>query len=187
VWRGGRALDKPAWPYNQDAPLRHQICPRHNPPHPCVPVHPPCIADLVRPQNALDCNPCLADRDPHRITTPHHASDTIHTARSYFNISFLACSRTPHHPKSHLPLRMSFAWFGSAFAFACAVLFSVLCFSDFIFLFVGSVGNSGFVNFCLLSLYFANCCIFSVFENLWLWSRVRNSLIFCVFENFSSS
>ena len=82
---------------------------------------------------------------------------------------------------------MSFAWFGSAFAFACAVLFSVLCFSDFIFLFAGSVGNFGFVNFCGLSLYFANCYIFSVFEKLSSWSRVRKSLNCYVFENFSFS
>jgi len=49
----------------------------------------PALLHLVLPQNALDRNPCLADRDPHRITTPQHTSNTIHTARSYFNVSFL--------------------------------------------------------------------------------------------------
>ena len=109
---GGRALDKPAWPSNQDTQLRHQICSQQYSPHPCVPVHPTCIADLIQPQNALDHNLCLADCDLYHITITHHTSNTIHTARSYFNVSFLAC---PHHtPTNHTCLfSCLFAWFCS--------------------------------------------------------------------------
>jgi len=53
------------------------------------------------------------------------------------------------------------------------------------FLLAGSVGNSGFVHFCLLSPYFANFCMFSAFENFSFWSYFANSLIFYVFKNFS--
>ena len=55
--------------------------PRQHPLHPCMPVQAFCMADRIRPQNTLDRSPCLADCNPHRITTSHHTNNTIHTAR----------------------------------------------------------------------------------------------------------
>ena len=112
VRRGGRALHKHTRPSNQHTPLRHQICPRQSPPHPCLSVQSPYIVDRIRPQNALDRSPFLADRDPHCITTPHHTCNPIHTARNYFICLFpcLALIALLILPKSHLPLRISCDW-----------------------------------------------------------------------------
>jgi len=70
------------------------------PTHPCLPIYPSCIAHPIRPQNALDHSPCLANCAPHRITTHHKTSNPIHTGRSYFTLSLFAF---PHPITSHSP------------------------------------------------------------------------------------
>jgi len=49
--------------------------------------------------NPLDRSPYLENCAPHHIKTPHNTPHPIHTARSYFNVSFLACPH-PHSPST---------------------------------------------------------------------------------------
>ena len=51
--------------------------------------------------NPLDLSPYLVNRALHHITTPHNTPHPIHTARSYFNVSFRACPH-PHSPSPQL-------------------------------------------------------------------------------------
>jgi len=122
---------KTLWAVRQQMPSSPwlQICSPQYPPHPCLAVRPPCIADRIWQQNPLDRSPSLKNRAPHHIRTPHNTSHPIHTARSYFNVSFLIAFPHPHipiTPKSHAPLRICFA----------LVLFWIFfCFCGFVLVF----------------------------------------------------
>ena len=118
----GRALDKPTWPTNQNTPLRHQICPPQFPPHPCLPVRLSCNADRIRPQNALDRSPCLANRAPHRITTPHNTSNCIHAVRSYGEVLTSGGGRRPR--RMHL-FEVCRLFFSRRDVLACLTSFEV--------------------------------------------------------------
>ena len=115
------------------------------------------IPDCIRPQNAPDRSPCLADRDPYRITTPHHTSNPIHSARSYFTCLCPACPhRTSHRPPSHTCLFVCFLLgVCSGFAFVCAVLFSNFVFLTFFF-FGGIFGYFWFGTFLFVVPYFCD-------------------------------
>jgi len=112
----------------------HQICPRQYLPHPCVPVHPPCIADLVRPQNALDRNPYVTVSIDVRTTLPiwiFCLSTCIFLSQIpayvYLNIiriSLLFLSHTHLSPGSYL-------WFVFCSIFITTLIFSFFCHNKF--------------------------------------------------------
>jgi len=84
------------------------------------------------------------------------------------------------HPTLHLPnhtrlFACVLLWFFPIFAFACTSWFWILVLS---FLFVGSLGNSACVHFCLLSRFFEFLEFFYVREFLIMG-------FFTIFEKFS--
>ena len=112
-----------------------------------------------------------ANRAQYHITTSYNTYHPVHTARSYFNVSFLACP----HPHSSSPqiTRASSHVFSLGFVleflllarFCAGFLFFWLS-----FLWAGSVGNSCFWHFVFVCCSFCKfLSIFSIFEKFSFW------------------
>jgi len=100
-----------------------------------------------------------------KLFTTHATLST--QPRTILSVSFLclALIALPILPKSYLPLRNSFDWDCSGFAFACFVLdffFSSLSFFSF-----GGIFRQFW--FLFVVPYFANFSIFSIFEKFSFW------------------
>ena len=87
---------------------------------------------------------------PHRVTTHHNTSHPIHTARSYFTVSFLVC---PHHTQRVTRASWILLWVFFLDLLLLARFCSRFLFFWLSFLLEGSLGNSVLCIFVCCSLF----------------------------------